>query len=857
VLYCSRTLRIVRWIGRRLTVPLLILALLTPTLLPSRPAAASIGITTVSLPTGGIQILGEGADDHAGHAVAGVGDVNGDGFADLLIGADLADANGSDSGAAYLLFGKPGGFGTITLDNSGLPSDVGVLIKGAAAGDLAGISVAGAGDVNGDGFADLLIGAIFADANDVNPGAAYLLFGKASGWSTITLDDSSLPSSVGVLIRGATAADQAGAAVAGAGDVNGDGFADFLVGAPFADTNGSLSGGAYLLFGHASGWNTIILDNSSLPSSVGVLIKAAAEIDHVGYALAGAGDVNGDGFADLLVGSHFADANGDDSGAAYLLFGKASGWSTITLNNTSLPSTLGVLIKGATAGDQAGNSVAGAGDVNGDGFADFLVGAQDAQPNGPQSGAAYLLFGKASGWGAITLDNSSLPSDLGVLIKGAPGTDNAGFAVAGAGDVNGDGFADLLVGAPFANPNGGSSGAASLLFGKASGWGTITLNDTSLPSNIGVLIQGAAADDVAGYAVAGAGDVNGDGFADLLIGAPAEFITAPGAAYLLLADPSQFGGGGNNTLTGSSGEDHLVGGRDDDTLLGNGGPDAEAGGQGNDVLSIADNRFRRLDGGTGLDLLRLTSKLLSLDLTDRRLANRLTDLEGVDLRGGGPHHLILDRLTVLNLSGTSNTVRVWRDPEDTVTFGPGWQREGSRGVDGTTFQVLSQGAARLELQGSDGRARADGVFLDAKGQPAGGYRGFGGDDLFDPAGKGAGGSNVDPKAKKTLPDGPLVRNGLLQVPFRIENDGLSPDRIKLVGISSSRGLAGLTITVNGLKLNDATDNLLVGDVLDGNIVVQVGAGAGSGKYVVVLTLRPNGTSEPAVSDSVTLKFRLP
>ena len=172
----------------------------------------------------GFRIDGAAAGELSGRSVAGAGDVNGDGFADLIVGAYLADPNGTNSGASYVVFGTASGFSS-SLDVSALDGANGFRIDGAAASDFSGISVAGAGDVNDDGFADLIVGAYLADPNGTNSGASYVVFGTASGFSS-SLDVSALDGANGFRIDGAAAVDESGFSVAGAGDVNGDGFAD-------------------------------------------------------------------------------------------------------------------------------------------------------------------------------------------------------------------------------------------------------------------------------------------------------------------------------------------------------------------------------------------------------------------------------------------------------------------------------------------------------------------------------------------------------------------------------------------------------------------------------------------------------
>jgi len=228
------------------------------------------------------------------------------------------------------VFGKETGFGT--LDGSGRtvvdlghlgPSD-GFVIKGAAAGDLAGWSVSSAGDVNHDGFDDMIIGAPLGSAGGAFSGQAYVVYGKASGFGTLdasgqrVVDLANLASGNGFAIRGATAGDQAGWSVASAGDVNGDGTADLIVGAPRNSDPGLYAGEAYVLFGNHSGLGTVsgghaVVDLSiaaSLSPAKGFVIKGDASWSFAGWSVSSAGDVNGDDIDDLVVGAPYAGTAG-------------------------------------------------------------------------------------------------------------------------------------------------------------------------------------------------------------------------------------------------------------------------------------------------------------------------------------------------------------------------------------------------------------------------------------------------------------------------------------------------------------------------------------------------------------------
>lgn len=292
-------------------------------------------------------------------------------------------------------------------------------IDGAAAGDNAG-HVANAGDVNGDGRADVVIGAQKAGNNGRQlSGSAYVVFGRAS---TTTIDLAAL-GSAGFRIDGAAAADFTGQAVAGVGDVNGDGRADVIVGAPGADSRGrNLSGSAYVVFGKTS---AATVDLASLGDG-GFRIDGAVAEALTGGSVAGAGDVNDDGRPDLIVAADEMTNNGrQDAGSAYVVFGKAS---TTGVDLAALGAG-GFRIDGAATFDGAGSSVAGVGDLNGDGRADVAVGAYAADNNArSNSGSVYVVFGKAS---RMAVDLAAIGA-RGFRIDGAA-SDDLVSPVAGVG----------------------------------------------------------------------------------------------------------------------------------------------------------------------------------------------------------------------------------------------------------------------------------------------------------------------------------------------------------------------------------------------------------------------------------------
>ncbi|SEF59916.1 FG-GAP repeat-containing protein [Nitrosomonas ureae] len=628
-----------------------------------------------------------------GSSVSNAGDVNGDGFDDLMVGDLYAAPNGLGSaGSSYVVFGKVSGF-SAAMDVSSLDGSNGFRLDGEAAGDRFGWSVSTAGDVNSDGFDDVIVSALAADPNGDGSGSSYVVFGKASGFNA-AMDLSSLNGNNGFRLDGEAAYNSFGRSVSTAGDVNGDGFDDLIVGVRGADPNGYYSGSSYVVFGKASDFSAVI-PLSDLNGEDGFRLDGVAANDSSGASVSNAGDVNGDGFDDLIVGANGADPNGSNSGSSYVVFGKASGFSA-TMDLSILDGSNGFRLDGVDPYGFFGLSLSTAGDVNGDGFDDLIVGDSGVAPNDTRSGSSYVVFGKASGFSAA-MDLTSLNGTNGFRLDGGAVYDYAGSSVSTAGDVNGDGFDDLIVGASGADPNGPRSGSSYVVFGKASGF-SAAMDLTSLNGSNGFRLDGEARYDYVGSSVSTAGDVNGDGFDDLIVGAyGAESNGARTGSSYIIFGRSDFTDGkvvdfpgtpGDDIFTGTKAAERFKGEAGNDRMIGRGGADSFEGGAGNDYIRILGDDFQLVDGGTGTDILGLAGSGFNLNLSS--VIDKIHGIETIGLYGVGDNSLTLTAQDVIDLSDTTNTLKIKGNAGDSVTgLSSGWTDGGIRG----NFHEYTQGDA--------------------------------------------------------------------------------------------------------------------------------------------------------------------
>lgn len=457
----------------------------------------------------GFVLQGTALGQGLGRSVAGIGDLNADGMDDFAVTTVSADE-------VIVVYGSASGFDPAMAEDTINGTNGIRLTNVGAAGSL--FSVASAGDVNNDGVADLIVG---ASGSAESPGAAYVLFGSNS--LSASIDVTGLDGSDGFRLDGASNGDQFGISVA-SGDVNGDAISDLIVGASGVGTQGA----AYVVYGKSTTFSAS-LAVGSLNGTNGVTIAGDQAGDDFGATVRWLGDFDGDTVGDLLVTAPGA-ASG--LGKAYVVYGDGSLATSIDIG--ALPALDGFEIEGLRANQRLGSDAAGIGDFNDDGRPDLLL-AEAADTVGVGGARAYVVFGFDNDSGGFDLD--LLDGSNGFAVTPNLGDTPSPLRTAGGGDFNGDGLADLLLTSAATSVGTDQfAGGGYVVFGQASGLPAL-FELTALNGSNGFKVEGAGLSELFFEATASAGDINDDGFDDVIFGAflaTVDTDAAAGSAFVVL-----------------------------------------------------------------------------------------------------------------------------------------------------------------------------------------------------------------------------------------------------------------------------------------------------------------------------------
>eukprot|EP01040_Poterioochromonas_malhamensis_P011617 gene11616-12675_t len=476
-----------------------------------------------------ISVSGPAAESKFGSAVQGIGDFNGDGYGDFVVGAPSFSSSTKSkwyNGKVFVIYGHANITSTITTAD--LPKTKGFSITGESSNDFMGAAVANAGDINGDGLNDIIVSTTNYSPTDElrNVGRSYVIYGKKN--QTTDIDLSTLSSTQGFHIQGANAFDTSGCSVSTAGDVNGDGIDDIIIGAYNATNKGyANTGAAYVIYGKRSGLTDINL--GSLTKAQGFAIYGGIAGEGFGYSVSAA-DVDNDGYSDLIIGAYYY--NGF-SGRVIVVYGETGTRDDVQVKQLK-QGREGFIINAASVGGGLGITVAGVGDVNGDKYPDIIIGANWATYfYRTFSGAAYVIYGGKTLSGQINL--ASITKTDGYVIVGPKSNSYTGISVADAGDVNGDGLHDVIVGSNRATVNGlSNAGMANVIYGQSGTRDLLDLNYFS--SSQGIVINGIQANGYTGAAVGGNSDFNRDNCSDIIVGTMAATVGGAknvGTAYVI------------------------------------------------------------------------------------------------------------------------------------------------------------------------------------------------------------------------------------------------------------------------------------------------------------------------------------
>lgn len=508
----------------------------------------------------GFVLKGSAEFDRAGLSVSAAGDVNSDGIDDLLIGVPGADPDHPPGavGEVCVVFGSANGFPS-DLNLQSFLADGGTngfVISGTSIHVGVGESIGSAGDVNGDGIDDIILGAQFS-STDSAPfiGKTFVVFGRNTGFpSRVSLQDlENGDGSTGFVVIGSSEFDLSGFPVSTAGDLNNDGIDDLLIGAVSASPNGQNNAGeSYVIFGRSTGFDAQF-ELSSLATSdgsEGFVLQGSNSDDSSGRYLGSVGDINGDGINDIAITAPSATSGPVPgpflTGETYVVFGQDTGFPALfpLASLATGDGSTGFMINGAVLDAGKPGSVSGAGDVNGDGIDDLIIGSF-GPANLPQQtdlrGKSYVVFGRTTGFASeLLLSNIVLGNGTnGFVLNGINLPDSSGREVDGLGDINGDGIDDFIIGAPGAGPGGRlEAGESYVVLGRDSSFApefdlsTLATGDGST----GFVLNGINNADMSGFAVSSAGDINNDGVDDIVIGANGANpggVTNAGEAYVV------------------------------------------------------------------------------------------------------------------------------------------------------------------------------------------------------------------------------------------------------------------------------------------------------------------------------------
>ncbi len=662
----------------------------------------SIHLSDIAAGEGGTVFTGKDGGDRASFP-APAGDVNGDGIQDFVIGAP-EHFNGGP-GRAYVIFG-------------GQDFDAGEALDRIGTGDLAGFEIVGesrwtgyvpraAGDVNGDGFDDIILCSLYDNEGGRNAGSAYVVFGKAD-MDRVDLDAVDNGTG-GFKMVGDTPFGYIGygQTATGIGDINQDGLDDVLVAAP-TDFFSAGRGAAYVVFGRTGTSNVDL--GSVAAGQGGFLINPEAATLALGGTVSPLGDVNGDGIGDFGLTSGNINGTG---GFGYVVYGHAGPWTTVELSD--IAAGIGGFRVNPQPGNRFGWGITAAGDVNGDGIDDFALGSDLSDAGAFDAGAIYVVFGQAGGLPAVDL--AAIAAGQGGFRIIGEGAQNYLGYVAPLGDVNADGFDDLVVSARGAD---GGNGAAYVVHGKAD-TAEVDTRDIARGQG-GIKIFGHGGTDV-GF-VAGLGDVTGDGLIDFAVGDYA-YQGERGAVFLIegqvmtarlvgtegddslagtgFADTIH-GLGGNDTaqggdaadrVTGREGADQLLGEAGADTVIGGTGADLVDGGEGDDAV-YGNDEADTVGGGLGDDTVSGGGGDDWLSGSDG--ADRIASNDGADTADGGAGADVIAGGTGRDLlrGGTGHDSLRGGADADTLDGGTGadWL-EGGDGADRFVFRPDPTGSGPL------------------------------------------------------------------------------------------------------------------------------------------------------------------